>query len=135
MVKDVVVEAVGSQNVSPVIGLVNGPVIPQAFGTEHKDAVVAELVILDDGQCLESFAQTDAIGDDTTAEAVELVDGADHTVTLELEEFLPDYRISDSCGGFDNLILVELFAAVLEKVMKYQGVDGEWITMGSQVLE
>jgi hypothetical protein len=60
------------------------------LGTKHQHAVVAQLVVLDDGERLEGFAEADAVGDDAAAEALQLVDRADNAVALELVELLPD---------------------------------------------
>lgn len=106
MVEDVVVEAISGEDVTPVVGLVDRPVVSQAFGAEHEDSVVPQLVVLDDGQRLEGLAQTYAVGDDAAAEAVELVDGSDNAVPLELEELLPDRRVTDASRGFDYAVLV-----------------------------
>ena len=70
VVEHVVVEAVGGQDVAAVVGLVERPVVAQALGAEHQHAVIAQLVVLDDRQRLESFAQPDAVGDDAAAETV-----------------------------------------------------------------
>lgn len=86
VVEHVVVEPVSRQDVALVVGLVERPVVAQALGRQHQHAVVAQFVVLDDGQGFEGFAQTHAVGDDAATKAVQLVDGAHHTVALELEE-------------------------------------------------
>ena len=98
VVEDVVVEAVASKEVAAVVGAIEAPVVAQALGTENQSAVVSQLVIFDDGQRLEGFAKPDAVGDDAPAEAVELIDGAHDTVSLELEELLPHFRIPNTRG-------------------------------------
>ena len=70
VVQDVVVEAVGREDVAAVVGLVERPVVAQALGHEHQHAVVAQLVVLDDRQRLERLSEADAVGDDAAAEAV-----------------------------------------------------------------
>src|SRR3546814_8942637 len=69
MVQHVIIEAVACQDVAAIIGLVERPVVAQPLGTEHQNAVVAQLVVFDDGQGLEGFAETDAIGDYAAADA------------------------------------------------------------------
>jgi hypothetical protein len=41
----------------------------------QQRAVVAKLVVFDDGQCLEGLAEADAVGDGTAAQAFRVVDG------------------------------------------------------------
>src|SRR3546814_9904872 len=72
MVQHVIIEAVACQDVAAIIGLVERPVVAQPLGTEHQNAVVAQLVVFDDGQGLEGFAETDAIGDYAAADALQL---------------------------------------------------------------
>ena len=93
------------------------------FGHEHQHAVVAQLVVFDDGQGLEGFAEADAVGDDAAAVAFEFVDRADDAVALELEELFPDDRVADAGRGFDDAFLVQLFAEILEEMKEDQEVD------------
>jgi hypothetical protein len=39
---------------------------------------------------------------------LQLVDGADHAVALELEQLLPDHRVADAGGRLDDALLVHL---------------------------
>ena len=123
VVQDVVVEAVGGEDVAAVVRLVERPVVAQPLGAEHEHAVVAQLVVLDDRQGLERLPEADAVGDDAAAEAVELVDRADDAVALELEELLPDDRVADARGRLDDPLLVELVAEVAEEVEEDGVVD------------
>jgi hypothetical protein len=112
------------ERVAPVVGLVERPVVAQAFGRQHQDAVVAQLVVLDDGERLEGLSQAHAVGQDAAAEALELVDRADDAVSLELVELLPDPRVADAGGALDDALLVQLVAQVLEQVVEDAEVDG-----------
>ena len=123
VVQDVVVEAVGGEDVAAVVGLVERPVVAQPLRAEHQHAVVAQLVVFDDGQRLEGLAEADAVGDDAAAEALQLVDRPDHAVPLELEELLPDGGVADAGGGLDDPLLVQLVAEVFEDVEEGQVVD------------
>ena len=123
VVQHVVVEAVGGQEVAAVVGLVERPVVAQALGHQHQHAVIAQLVVLDDGQRLEGLTEADAVGDDAAAEALQLVDGADDAVALELEELLPDDGVADAGGGLDDALFVQFVAEVLEEVVEGQVVD------------
>ncbi len=123
VVEDVVVEAVRGEEVAAVVRAVERPVVAQALGAEHEDAVVAQLVVLDDGQRLEGLPEADAVGDDAAAVAVELVDGADDPIALELVELAPDDGVADAGSGLDHLLLVQLVAAITEEVVEGEGVD------------
>ena len=112
VVQNVVVEAVGREDVAPVVRLVERPVVAQPLRAEDQHAVIAQLVVLDDGQGLERLAEADAVGDDAAAEAVQLVDRSDDAVPLELEELLPDDGVADARGGLDDPLLVELVAEI-----------------------
>jgi len=135
MVENIIIEAIGSQYITSIIGLIDGPVIPQSFGAEDKYSIVTQLVILDDGKRLKGFPQTNTVGNNTATEAVELVNGTNYTVTLKPEEFLPDNRVADPGCGFNDLVLVELFAAIFKHVMKNQSVNGERVSVGGQILK
>ena len=123
VVQDVVVEAVGREDVAAVVRLVERPVVAEPLRAEHEHAVVAQLVILDDGQGLECLSQADAVGDDAAAVALQLVDRADDAVALELEKLLPDVRVADAGRRFDDAIFVQLLAEILEEVEEDQEVD------------
>jgi len=45
-------EAICGQNIAPVVGLVDCPVVPQAFRAEYKNPVIAQLVVFDNSQGL-----------------------------------------------------------------------------------
>jgi hypothetical protein len=49
VVENVVIETVAGEEVAPVVGLVECPVVAQALGHQHQHAVVAKLVVFDDG--------------------------------------------------------------------------------------
>src|SRR5690606_40132713 len=69
------------------------------------------------------ISKTNTVGDDAAAETVQLVDGADHAVTLELVELLPDDRVADAGGRLDDLVFVEFVAAIEEQVVENERVD------------
>ena len=114
VIQNVIVESVGSQWVSPVVGFVESPVVSQSLGHEHEHTIVSQFVVFDDRQCFECLSQANTVRDDATAEAVEFVDRSDNSVSLELIELLPDHGVADTGGGFDDLLFVELVSPVLE---------------------
>ena len=123
VIENVVVEAVAREDVAAIVGAVERPVVAQPLRAEHKDAVVPQLVVLDDRQRLEGFAEPDTVGDDATAEPLELVDGADDPVALELEQSLPDFRVANPGRRVDDLLFVELAALGSEQVVQDQRVN------------
>ena len=135
MIQDVIVEAVGGQNVASVIGLVDSPVVPQPFGAEDEDPFVAQFAVFNDGQRFEGLPQPHTVGNDAAAEAIELVDGAHHPVPLEPVEFLPDQRVPDTGARIDNPLLVKFIGAILKQVMEDQDVDSIRISVRRQIME
>ena len=138
VVQDVVVEAVRRENVALVVGFVECPVVAQTLRRQHQNTVVAQLVVLDDRQSFEGFTEADAVRDDATTKAVQLVNGANYAITLELEQLLPHHRIADTGSGLDDSVLVHFVTAITKQVMQYQRVDGVWIAVfakGSQRLK
>ena len=123
VVEHVVIEAVGGEEVAAVVGLVERPVVAESLGHEHQHAVVAKLVVFDDGQRLEGLAEADAVGDDAAAQPLQLVDGPDNAIPLELVELLPDCGIADAGGGLDDAFFVQFVTEVLEDVEEGQVVD------------
>ena len=122
VVEHVVIQPVSGQHIALVVGFVKRPVVAQAFGCQHQHAVIAQLVVLDDRQRLECFAQAHAVRDDAAAKAGQLVDGTHHAVTLELEKLLPDHCIADACGGLDDLLFVQRVTLAAEDVVQDQGI-------------
>ena len=122
VVQDVVVEAIGRQEVAAVVGLVERPVVAQPLGDQDQHAIVAQLVVLDDGERLEGLPEADAVGDDAAAEAVELVDRSDDAVALELVELLPDNRVADAGGRLDDLFFVECILGCAEEMVEDESV-------------
>ena len=123
VVENVVIEAVGGEEVAAVVGLVECPVVAQALRHEHQHAVIAKLVVFDDGERLESLAEADAVGNDAAAQPFQLVDGPDDAVPLELVQLLPDSGVADAGGGFDDAFFVQFVAEVFEDVEESQIVD------------
>ena len=135
MVQNVVVEAVRRQDVALVVGLVERPVVAQAFGAEHQHAVIAQFAVLDDGQGLKGFAKAHAVRNDAPAKAFQLVDGTHHAVTLELVELLPHHGVANAGGGFDDAFLVHAFAVGCEKMLKHQCVYARGIPVRAQFFD
>ena len=86
----VVVEAVLGEDVGLEVAVVVQPVVGELLGAEHQHGVVAQLVVLDDGQGGEGLAQADAVGQDAAVVGFQLVDDAGGGIALEVEELLPD---------------------------------------------
>ena len=135
VIENVVVEAVARENVAAVVGAVEAPVVAQPLRAEHKHAVVAKLVVLDDCKRLEGLAESDAVGDDAAAEPLDLVDGADNPVALELEQPLPDFGVADPGRRPDDPLFVELTAVGPEQVMQDQRVDAGRSAVGRKAAQ
>ena len=135
VIQDIVVESVRGEDVAAVVGLVERPVVAEALWHEHEDAVVAQLVVFDDGERLEGFSETHAVGDNAAAEAFQFVDGSDHAVALELEELFPNVGFSDASGGFDDLVLVEFVPAIFEEVVDCEEVNQRRLALGGEFIE
>ena len=132
MIEDVVVEAVGGEDVAAVVDGVERPVVAEPLGAEDEDAVVAELVVLDDGEGLERLAEADGVGDDAAAVAGELIDGRDDAVALEGVELVPDDGATDARRRADDAVLVEGVLAFAEEGVEDEGVDLLGGTVGGE---
>jgi hypothetical protein len=83
VVENVVIEAVGRQEVTSVIRPVKCPIIAQALRHEHEHTVITQLLVFDDGECFKRLAGADAVGNDAAAQPFQFVDGPDNTVALK----------------------------------------------------
>ena len=135
MIQDVVIEAIGREEVAAVVGFVQRPVVAQALGHQHEHTVVPELVVLDDRERLERLTEADAVGDDAATVALELGYRADHAITLKPVELLPDHRVADASGRLDDALFVEILTTVAEEVMQDERVDEERVTVCCERLE
>src|SRR5690606_8695994 len=129
VVQDIVVEAVRRENVAFVVSLVECPVVAQTLRRQHQYTIVAQLVVFDDRQGFEGFTEADAVCDDAATKAVQLVDGANYAITLELEQLLPHHGIADAGSGLDDSVLVHLVTVIAKQVMQYECVDGERVAV------
>jgi len=78
-------ETVRGEEITAVVGLVKCPVVAESLGHQHQHAVIAKLVVFDDGESLEGFAEANAVRNDAAAQTLKLVDGSDNAIPLELE--------------------------------------------------
>lgn len=104
MIENVIIEAVRSKQISAVIDGVDGPVLSQLLGTQHKDTIVAQLVVLDNRQCLKCLSQTNTVRNDASIVFFDLVDCAKDTITLKAVQLLPDKRVLDARSLFDDVV-------------------------------
>jgi len=129
-----IIEPVGGEEIPPIVGLIKSPVVAQALGAQHQNAIIAQLMVFDDRQGFKGFAETHAVGDDAASEAVELVNRADDAVPQEPEELLPD-GISYACCRLDDALLVKLLAAITKQVEKDQRIDPQRPRMRREVFQ
>jgi len=80
-------------------------------------------VVFDDGECFEGFPQTNAVGNDAAAKAVELVDSTHNAISLEFEELVPDHRVADACGGLHYALFIQPIVLFFEELMENQVVQ------------
>ena len=123
VVQHVIGEPVSRQQVSPVVRLRQRPVVSQTLGAEHQHPVVAQLVILDDRQRLERFAEAHAVREDAAAVALQLVDSAHHPVTLKPVKLGPDDGVADARGGAHDMLLVHHLTRLGEERVENAQVD------------
>lgn len=133
VVEHVIVKAIGMQNVAPVVGFVQGPVVAEALGAEYQHPVIAQLVILNNGQSFKGLAEAHVVCNDTAAEACELVNGSNRILFLKSIEALPDLRIANAGGRLDDALFVQRPFKVSEEVIEDEVVDGGGADAGSAI--
>ena len=106
VVEHIKVKAVRLKRVAFVVGFVQRPVVAQALGHEYQHAVVAQLVVFDNGKGFKSFTQTHAVSQNAATKAVEFVDSSHHAIALKFIEFFPNRRLANACGCFDDGVFV-----------------------------
>ncbi|MPM29595.1 hypothetical protein SDC9_76135 [bioreactor metagenome] len=126
MREDVVGEAILTEEVGGVVGVVVRPVLRQLFGTQHQHGLVAQLVILDDGQRGERLAQTDRVGEDAAVVGFQLVDDSRGGVVLEVVQALPDLGLLVAGAVVGENIVVDVVKEVGEQVVEDEEVDALW---------
>ena len=123
MIQHIIVEAVSCKDIPLVVLCVYRPVFPQFLRCQHQHAVIAQLIILDDGQCREGFAQTDTIRNDTAAVFLNLVNGPHHAVTLELIKLVPNQRRLNARLGLDDGFFRQFAQISLKDMIKRDEID------------
>ena len=117
-----VVEAVVRERIAVVVVLgPQGPVVTKTFGAQHQDAVVALLVVLDDGQGLVGLAQAHGVRDDAALVLLELADGAHNGIALEVVELVPHHGLLELEAGAQ--VVVDVTEEVAEQVVEREEVD------------
>jgi len=118
MIQHIVVEAIGGELVAPVVLRVDRPVLAQLLRAEHEHAVVAQLVVFDDGKRFKRLAEADAVRDDAAAVFLDLIDRAEHAVFLERKELVPDARVAETRPRLDDVLVREARKLVLEHMIE-----------------
>ena len=122
MVQHVEVQPVVHERVALVVSRVERPVLAQTFRAQHQHAVVALLVVLDNGQRFEGLAQADRVGDDAALVPLELADGTHHGITLEVVELVPHGRVGERETRLYRIGLLHVRHEVTEHVIQRQEV-------------
>lgn len=119
----VVVEAILGEKIGLEVAVVVQPVVGELLRAEHQDGFVAQLVVLDDRQRGEGFAQAHAVGQDATTVGLKLVDQAGSRVALEVEQLLPDQAVLVTGAVVGQYIFVHVFQELTEDVVEHQEGD------------
>ena len=90
MTKDIVGKAILDEDVGFKVAVVVEPVVGKLLRAEHKDRPVTQLVVFDDCKGRKSFAQADTVGKNAAAVSLQLIDDPGRSISLKIEQFLPD---------------------------------------------
>ena len=123
MAQHFVVEPVFGEDVGFEVAVVGEPVVGQLLGTQHQHRAIAQLVVLDDGQRREGFAQAHAIGQDAAVVGFQLVDDAGGGIALEVEQLLPHQGVQVAGAVVGQHVFGEVFQELVEDVVEHQEVD------------
>ena len=123
MVEDGVVESVGGEDVGLEWAVVGQPVVGEFFRAEDEDGLVAQLVVFDDGEGGEGFAEADAIGEDAAVVGFQLVDQADGGIALEVEELFPNGSVLVAGAVIGKDVLIDVLKELAENVVEHHEID------------
>ena len=123
VVEDGVVEAVCGEDVGFERTVISEPVVREFLGAEDEHGFVPQLVVFDDGEGSEGFAEAHAVGEDAAVEGFELVDDADGGIALEVEELFPDDRFLIAGAVVGQDVLGDVFEELGEDVVEHHEVD------------
>ena len=106
-----------------VLGFVSHPVIAQLFGAEDKNAQIAVLVVFDDGQRRERFAQTDAVRQNAAVELFQFADDGKNSVFLKGVQLVPDDALLEAVCFIGKVVLADVFEKVTKNIVQREKVE------------
>ena len=62
MRKHVEAKTITDERIQRIVVAIDGPVFPELLRTKHEYSFILKLKVFDDGECLERFSQTHAVG-------------------------------------------------------------------------
>lgn len=135
MIEDVEVEPVFGKDVASIIDRVQRPVIAELLRAEHQDAIISEFIVLDDGQRLKGFAQSNAVSDDTAVILLDLVDSAENAVPLKSVQLTLHEGIFDPCFRLDDLVFFEFAEVFAEYIVQREEIHQFWGLAGENAFK
>ena len=105
VIQDLIIQTVLRQGVIDIVVPVGIPVVGQLLRAKDQDTFVSGLIILDDRQSSEGFAQADGICKDTAIVLFKFVDDSQGCIPLEVEEHTPNLAVLEADSLIRQLIL------------------------------
>ena len=121
--EDVVVETILGEEVGDEVAVVVQPVVREFFRAEDEDGFITQLVVFDDGEGGEGFAEAHAVGEDAAIVGFQLVDDAGGGIALEVEQLLPNQCFEVARAVVGQHVFVQVFQELVEDVVEHQKVD------------
>ena len=123
VVEHVVAKAVFLEGVERAVLAIDEPVFGELLGAEDEDALVFQLEVFDDGEGLEGFAETDAVGEDAAVVGEYLVDRRLGAVFLKGVEGVPDPGVGEGESAQGVVDVAGAVQRIAEQVEERQVVD------------
>ena len=113
----IISQTVACNRVVLIVGPERLPVVVQLLGAKHQYALVAVLVILDNGKGGERLTQAYGVGKDAAVILFELVDDGQGGILLEVIEFVPYDALLETRALVGQHILVDVVKKLIEDVV------------------
>ena len=96
MKQHIIIQSVGGNGIIDIVVFVGIPVFCQFFGAEDKYGFVPVFIIFNNGKGGKSFAQTNAVSQDTAVVLLQLVDNGKNSIPLKIIKHTPDLALLES---------------------------------------
>ena len=123
MEKNIIPQTVSGNGVVYIIILIGIPVVGQLFGAENQNILVPILIILNNRQSSEGFAETHTISQDAPVELFQLIDNCQGSILLVIKEHIPNLALFEACCLVGQHILRDVFQELIKNVVKGKEVD------------